>query len=134
MKDPLTQYALLSPVPRETVGQAVRALPQYRAVAWLLGVLGSWCGALAAMLGVPCFASTHQRGHIAAAGVGSFGARSRLRGRRSALFGEVLEIGKKQIVHIGCLLFFCGLSPRLSKRRGKVHRAFCKNRAYLRSR
>ena len=50
MKDPLTQYALLAPVPRETVGQAVRALPQYRALAWLLGVLGSWCGALAAVL------------------------------------------------------------------------------------
>ena len=50
MKDPLTQYALLAPVPRETVGQAVQALPQYQAVAWLLGVLGSWCGALAAML------------------------------------------------------------------------------------
>ena len=49
MKDPLTQYALLAPVPRETVGQAVQALPQYQAVAWLLGVLGSWYGALAAM-------------------------------------------------------------------------------------
>lgn len=45
MKDPLTQYALLAPVPRETVGQAVQALPQYRAVAWLLGVMGGWCRA-----------------------------------------------------------------------------------------
>lgn len=50
MKDPLTQYALLAPVPRETVGQAVRALPQYQAVAWLLGVLGGWCRAGLAVL------------------------------------------------------------------------------------
>lgn len=50
MKDPLTQYALLAPVPRETVGQAVQALPQYRAVAWLLGVLGGWCRAGLAVL------------------------------------------------------------------------------------
>ena len=50
MKDPLTQYALLAPVPRETVGQAVQALPQYRAVAWLLGVMGGWCRAGLAVL------------------------------------------------------------------------------------
>ena len=50
MKDPLTQYELLSPVPRETAGQAVQALPQYRAVAWLLGVLGGWCRAGLAVL------------------------------------------------------------------------------------
>ena len=50
MKDPLTQYALLAPVPRETAGQAVQALPQYRAVAWLLGVMGGWCRAGLAVL------------------------------------------------------------------------------------
>ena len=56
--------------------------------------------------------------HIVLPGVGSLCARGRLRGRRSALVGEKLEIGHKQILHFGCLLYLCGLSPRLSKRRG----------------